>query len=274
MNALRSTAAACAAPRAPARAGRTAPPLRAALAAALAAAILAPAAPAPAQERAPVDPRLGAVLRALESELRERHSARALRVARQGIENLLESGPATAEAPAIARLLYYQAVAAADRGLDDTASWSWSLAQSLDPELAGENLGRWGEAGTFLAARPARPPVQDGDVVPEGEQNRPGRLNLFTAPAAVTTRLPEEIDTPPPPYPPSLRGSGSGGTVLLQVRLDRRGGPNDPVVLESPHPILSLAAAEAVNAWRYRPAAVDGDAVGVYYTVRIDFRAE
>jgi outer membrane biosynthesis protein TonB len=46
------------------------------------------------------------------------------------------------------------------------------------------------------------------------------------------------------------------------------------VVLESPHPILSLAAAEAVSAWRYRPAAVDGDTVGVYYTVRLDFRAE
>jgi hypothetical protein len=58
------------------------------------------------------------------------------------------------------------------------------------------------------------------------------------------------------------------------VRIDRRGGTNDPVVLESPHPILSLAAAEAVSAWRYRPAAVDGDPVGVYYTVRIDFRAE
>ena len=247
---------------------------RAAVAAALAAAILAPAAPAPAQERAAVDPRIAAVIRSLETELRERHSARALRLARQGIENLLASGPATADGPAIARLLYYQAVAAADRGLADTAAWSWSLALSLDPELAGENLGRWGAAGTFLAARPARPPVRDGDVVPEGERDRPGRLNLFTAPAGVTTRLPEENDTPPPPYPPALRGSGLGGTVLLQVRIDRRGGPNEPVVLESPHPILSLAAAEAVSAWRYRPAAVDGDTVGVYYTVRIDFRAE
>jgi TonB family protein len=246
---------------------------RAAVAAALAAAALAPPA-APAQERAALDPRIAAVIRGVEDELRGGRTARALRLARQGLDNLLQAGPASAPAPAIARLLYYQAVAAADRGLPDTAAWSWSLAQSLDPELTGENLGRWGEAGAFLAARPARPPVDDGDVVPEGEQDRPGRLNLFAAPAGVTTRLPEENDTPPPPYPAALHRSGIGGTVLLQVRIDRRGGTNDPVVLESPHPILSLAAAEAVSAWRYRPAAVDGDPVGVYYTVRIDFRAE
>ena len=79
---------------------------------------------------------------------------------------------------------------------------------------------------------------------------------------------------PPPPYPPALRGSGIEGTVMLQVRIDRRGGTNDPVILESPHPILALAAADRVSEWRYRPAEVDGQKVDVYYSLRLDFRAE
>jgi len=241
---------------------------------ALAAALLALPASAAAQASAPADPRLQAVTRSLESELRDGRSARALRLSREAIEELLRSGPAATDAPTIARLLYYQAVAAADRGLVDTASWSWSLAQSLDPRLSREDLGRWGAAGTFLAARLARPPSPDGDVAPEsnGRPRRP--LNLFAAPAGVTTRLPQETDAPPPRYPPVLRGSGVRGAVLLQVRIDSRGRANDPMVLDSPHPLLALAAAETVAHWRYRPAEVDGEAVGVYYRVRIDFRAE
>ena len=135
------------------------------------------------------------------------------------------------------------------------------------------NLNLWGEEGAFLAARPARPPAQDGDVVREGDSARPP-LNLFAAPAGVETRLPDEQDVPPPPYPPALRGSGIEGTVMLQVRIDRRGGTNDPVILESPHPILALAAADRVSEWRYRPAEVDGQKVDVYYSLRLDFRAE
>jgi len=247
--------------------------IRRAIAVAALAALLAPGAPLAAQEGAAADPRLSAMLRAIESELRDDRAARALRLARQGIEDLLRVGPAAADGPAVARLLFYQAVAAADRGLPETAAWSWSLAQSLDPALSGENLARWGAAGTFLAGRPARPPAQDGDVVPEDDGGGEP-VNLFAAPPGTTTRLPQDENTPAPRYPQALRGSGTGGSVLLQVRIDRRGRTHDPLVLESPHPLLALAAAEAVTDWRYRPAEVDRDAVGVYYTVRIDFRPE
>lgn len=246
-----------------------------ALAAAALLAVLLPAAAVEAQDAAAGDARLTAVLAAIEAELRDDRAVRALRLTRQGIDDLLRTGPANAEAAAIARLLYYQAVAAADRGLPEDAGWSWSLAQSLDPTLGAENLGRWGSAGTFLAARPARPPARDGDVVGDAGENRQGgSLNLFAAPDGVTTRLPQEDATPAARYPPSLRGSGVGGAVLLQVRIDRRGRTHDPIVLESPHPLLALATAEAVDDWRYRPAEVDGETVGVYYTVRMDFRAE
>lgn len=238
------------------------------------AAVLALPAAAAAQEGVATDPRLLAVTRSLESELRDGRSARALRLARQALDDLVESGPAATDGGTIARLLYYQAVAAADRGLPDTAAWSWSLAQSFDPRLSREDLGRWGAAGTFLAARPARPPAPDGEVAPEDSGRPPRSINLFAAPAGVTTRPPQEVDAPPPRYPPVLRGSGIRGPVLLQVRIDRRGRTNDPILLESPHPLLALATAQTVADWRYRPAEVDGDAVGVYYRVRIDFRAE
>jgi len=241
---------------------------------ALAAAVLALPGAAAAQGGATDDPRLLAVTRSVETELVAGRSARALRGARQALDDLMESGPAAADGPTIALLLYYQAVAAADRDLTDTAAWSWSLAQSLDPRLAREDLGRWGRGGAFLAARPVRPPAPDGDVTPEsnGRPRRPH--NLFEAPADVSTRLPQEADAPPPRYPPVLRGSGVRGAVLFQVRIDSQGRIHDPLLLESPHPLLALAAADTLAEWRYRPAEIDGDAVGVYYQVRIDFRAE
>lgn len=269
----RAPAAALSAPASP----RRLPPFTArGLTAALAAALALAALPAAvrAQEPGQSDPRLRARTSAIERELVEDNPSRAFRAARQGIDDLLTSGPVGVDHSAVARLLEYLSIAAAGRSLPDTAAWNWSLAQSFDPSLTGEDLSRWGEEGAFLAARPLRPPAQDGDVVPEADEPRREPLNLFSAPAGVETRLPDEENVPPPPYPPALRGSGIEGTVLLQVRIDRRGRTNDPLILESPHPLLALAAAEQVADWRYRPAEVAGDKVGVYYSVRIDFRAE
>lgn len=220
------------------------------------------------------DPRLRTVTSSVERELRQDNHSRAFRSAEQGIQDVLEAGPADVDHAAIGRLLEYLAIAAAGRRQPDTASWNWSLAQSLDPALSDDDLSRWGEEGTFLSNRPLRAPAHDGDVIPEGALERRHPLNLFSAPDRVETRLPDEQNVPPPRYPPALRGSGIEGTVLLQVRIDRRGHTNDPLILESPHAILALAAAEAVREWRYRPAEVDGEKVGVYYSVRIDFRAE
>lgn len=230
---------------------------------------------APAQQ-APgaADPRLRAVTSTVERELREDNHLRAYRTAEQGIDDLLQAGPAAVDHAAVGRLLQYLALAAAGRRLFDDAAWSWSLAQSFDPSLTAEQHGLWGEEGEFLAARPARPPARDGDVVPEAAAAGRPTVNLFAAPAGVETSLPDEQDVPPPPYPPALRGSGIEGTVMLQVRIDRRSRTNDPVILESPHPILALAAAQQVKEWRYRPAEVDGQKVDVYYSVRLDFRAE
>lgn len=244
-----------------------------ACAALLVAAIGALPVPAPAQSGTDdLDPRFRAVLNAIERELRDGRDARALRLVRQGIDDLIRSGPASTDPAAIARLLYQQAVAAASRRLPDTAAWAWSLAQGLDPTLAEEDLRRWGEAGDFLAARPLRPQARDGDLAIPGGRPFRGVTNLFEAPASVEIRLPDEQDTPEPDYPPALRGTGIRGAVLLQVRVDRRGHTAEPLILDSPHPILTLAAAETVANWRYRPAQVGGDNVEVYYTVRIDFR--
>ncbi len=266
----RATAAAPPSP-APRRTAARSPAARAALLAALIAwPAIAPAQQAPAA----ADPRLSAVTSTVERELREDNHQRAYRAAEQGLDDLLQAGPAAVDDAAIGRLLQYLALAAAGRRLSEEAAWNWSLAQSFDPSLTAEQHGLWGEEGEFLAARPARPQAQDGDVVPDPDAAGRPPVNLFAAPAGVETRLPDEQDVPPPPYPPALRGSGIEGTVMLQVRIDRRGTTSDPVILESPHPLLALAAAQRVSEWRYRPAEVDGRKVDVYYSVRIDFRAE
>lgn len=229
-------------------------------------AVLLAAPPAGAQDE-PLDPRLRAAMSEIRRELDSGRYARAQRQVRQAIEELLENGPADDDPSAVGRLLFYEALAAAGRDLPDTTAWAWSTARTIDPSLADESLSRWRQVGDRLASLPLRPVGEDGDVI---DSDGGTSFNLFDPPEGTAVTLPRQKKIEELRFPPSLRGRGIRGPVIVQVILDRRGRPRDPLVRESPHPLLSYAAVEAVSEWRFEPATVDGDRTEVIYEIRFD----
>jgi TonB family protein len=64
---------------------------------------------------------------------------------------------------------------------------------------------------------------------------------------------PKVLERVNPKYPPLARKNGISGTVLLNVLVDRTGACRVVEVLESPDPLLSDAARDAVELWRFEP---------------------
>jgi len=72
----------------------------------------------------------------------------------------------------------------------------------------------------------------------------------FRRPVTVL-KLVEDI---PVPVPDSLRGSGRGGTVMMQVAINKEGIPTAIEKLESAHPVLDAIAMRATTQMRWQPA--------------------
>lgn len=73
-----------------------------------------------------------------------------------------------------------------------------------------------------------------------------------------------------PAYPPLARQAGIHGTVVLQAVISRDGTIEKLQVL-SGHPMLVLAAVDAVRQWRYRPYVLNGEPVEVETQVTVNF---
>jgi TonB family protein len=83
---------------------------------------------------------------------------------------------------------------------------------------------------------------------------------------------PVKIDGASPSYPESARKDKVQGTVVLQAVIDSDGKVVDVMAVESPDERLTVAAAEAVRTWRFRPALdADGNAIKVSYKLTIKF---
>jgi TonB family protein len=88
---------------------------------------------------------------------------------------------------------------------------------------------------------------------------------------------PELVSLVEPVFPAVARaGAPLDGRVVLQVIVDRDGRVRSPVVLRIPEGgvDLVLAALEAVDQWRYKPATKDGTPVPVYVAIVVRFRIE
>ncbi|MEM8556552.1 MAG: energy transducer TonB [Bacteroidota bacterium] len=72
-------------------------------------------------------------------------------------------------------------------------------------------------------------------------------------------------------YPDSLRQNGIGGTVTMQVHLNRRGEPIAAKVLESAHPTLDRLALNVAANRRYNPATVGQDSVASWVRFGIPY---
>src|SRR5690606_12126547 len=76
-----------------------------------------------------------------------------------------------------------------------------------------------------------------------------------------------------PQYPNAAAQRGIEGHVVLEYTVTRTGTVEDPVVVESSHPLLNRAALDAARGFKYLPRIIRGEAVDVA-GVRVMFRFE
>jgi TonB family protein len=93
--------------------------------------------------------------------------------------------------------------------------------------------------------------------------DHPGECQEITEPVAI-----EKVT---PTYPAEAREAKIMGNVILRSTINDQGRVVDLEVVESPDELLTAAALEAVNQWRFEPAKCDGEDVGVYYNLTIKF---
>ena len=83
---------------------------------------------------------------------------------------------------------------------------------------------------------------------------------------------PVEIHRVQPAYPEAAREDRIQGRVVVQAVIDTKGNVQRAEAVESPDPMLTAAALEAVKQWTYRPATKHGKPVKVRLTVTVAFK--
>ena len=104
---------------------------------------------------------------------------------------------------------------------------------------------------------------------PPSPPPRPGPIQL-----PENGEPPEPLDSnAPPEYPAEARAQGVEVTVIATVVIDESGRVTR-VIIRRGHPLFDEAVRHALASWRYRPARVAGEAVEVYWKVRVPFRLD
>jgi TonB family protein len=199
----------------------------------------------------------------------------------QSMQDHMQGGEGAGQLLATAVLL--EAVAAEGLGKIEDAAWNWLIALNLYPGIEAVDLGVYGVAGTrlrdYIAAELV--PVSAGAADAKPDDSSPAVSAWFRArrggtvaelrekDAAITK--PEKIASPPPRYPAGARHACQNGTVVIESILDKTGRVKDFHVRQSMSPLLDLAALQALQQWRFKPALVAGKPVQVFYTLTINF---
>ncbi len=111
---------------------------------------------------------------------------------------------------------------------------------------------------------------QADDEKKKGKRHRNWRPGITTVNVG-RSPSPVAIEKVHPTYPAEAREAKIMGNVILRSTINDQGRVADLEVLESPDELLTAAALEAVNQWRFEPAQCDGKDVGVYYNLTIKF---
>ena len=125
-----------------------------------------------------------------------------------------------------------------------------------------------------------------GGAVAQGAQgNAPEAPPAPPAPPAPAVQrgpiqLPESGDPPEPAsanatpeYPPEARAQGVEATVIATLVINEEGRVLR-VIIRRGHPLFDEVVRTTLLTWRYQPARVAGEAVEVYWNVRVPFRLE
>ncbi len=125
-------------------------------------------------------------------------------------------------------------------------------------------------------ARPVPRPVAPVAPAPPPPEATPARAPAAAAPVLTAVRFDAAyLNNPAPAYPRASRRRGEQGRVLLQVRVDARGLPEQVEIHEgSGYARLDAAAREAVQRWRFVPARRGDEAIAASVLVPIRFQME
>lgn len=115
-------------------------------------------------------------------------------------------------------------------------------------------------AGLILVTAPAsaqRGPTSRDTGLGAGKLTKPPQLQNF-----------KEVEAS---YPESVKDTGRGAAVVLQLALSDRGDVTEVVVVDSAGPAFDRAAVESARRFRFSPAEIDGRSSPVKLTFRYDF---
>jgi TonB family protein len=80
-----------------------------------------------------------------------------------------------------------------------------------------------------------------------------------------------KVSDVPPSYPVEAKQAGVQGLVILAAVVGKDGSIQSLKVLNSPSPVLSQAAMDAVRQWKYRPYVLNGTPVEVDTQITVNF---
>jgi TonB family protein len=137
---------------------------------------------------------------------------------------------------------------------------AWPDISSSDLKLAAKNVEAW------IKKNPDKPLLLISSIRPEFSQMRKG------PPIDVEGRVQSSklISRVEPVYPQAAKLNRISGTVVLQIIVDEQ-GIVEQIKPTSGHPLLTTAAIQAVQHWKYSPTVINGQAVPVQATVTVIF---
>lgn len=161
-------------------------------------------------------------------------------------------------AQAFARLTFAEAVAEANVGDPYRAVWLWHTAINLDVRTAARDLGSYGAAEKLFLENPLR----ELDEIPFRFDAAP--RGLLEGDSLVYPELIEPEQDPVVLATPVVKTEvGITRPLRLQLIVDEEGRCHQPIVVYpyKPHPAIVWATMRYITKTRFRPAALDGEAV-------------
>lgn len=157
----------------------------------------------------------------------------------------------------LARAVAYRAIGLAGEGKTDSANWAAETARELGFAATDLDLSAFGKPGELVRAA----------LDPAPSDPEPGKVEKGV------TR-PQILDRPELLYPPALRETKVGGTVIVDSVIGTDGKTSRPHILHSPSIYLSVSALDALQEWRFKPAEREGKPIAVSYVLTVNYSVE
>jgi TonB family protein len=150
-------------------------------------------------------------------------------------------------------------------GLQNVTTAKLTAPRSMTPARPAEPVPPAFALPTKPELAPQLPVISSQSATPAPPISAPARQSgNFDAPQLITRK--------DPVYPPVAKGAGISGPVELQFTVTAEGNVRDVSVVKG-NPLLVRAAVEALQAWHYQPARLNGIAIEAQSTTVFNFKA-